>query len=47
MYHNFFFFFNHNFFIHSFVEGHLSCFYILAIVNIAAIYIGVHVSFEL
>ena len=27
----------HNFFIHSFVDGHLGCFYVLAIVNSAAV----------
>ena len=34
-----------NFFIHSSVDGHLSCFYVLAIVNSAALSIRVHVSF--
>ena len=36
----------HNFFIHSSVDGHLGCFYVLAIVNSAAVNIGIPVSFS-
>ena len=36
----------YNFFIHSFVSGHLGCFCVLAVENTAAINIGVLVSFS-
>ena len=36
----------HNFFIHSFVDGHLGCFHVLVIVNSAAVNSGIHVSFS-
>ena len=36
----------HSFFIYLSVDGHLGCFYGLAIVNSAAVNIGVHVSFS-
>ena len=37
----------HNFFICSSVSGHLGCFHVLAIVNSAAMSIGVHLSFRI
>ena len=36
----------HIFFVHSSADGHLGCLLILAVVNSAALNIGVHVSFQ-
>ena len=38
---------HHSFFIHSSINGHLGCFHFLAIINSAAMKIGIHVSFSI
>ena len=37
---------HHSFFIHSLADGHLDCFHVLAVVNSAAVSIGVRMSFS-
>ena len=37
----------HCFFIHSSLDGHLGCIHVLAVVNSAAVNIGVYVSFSI
>ena len=37
----------HNLFIRSYVDGHLGCFHVLAIVNSAVVNNGIHVSLSI
>ena len=37
----------HSFHIHSSADGHVGCFHVLAIINSAAVNIGVHVSLSI
>ena len=37
----------HSFFIHSSIDGHLGCFHVPAIINSAAVNIGIYVPFSI
>ena len=41
------YFIYHIFFTHSSADMHLGCFHVMAVVNSAAVNIGVHVSFQI
>ena len=38
---------DHNFLIHSSIDGHLGCFHVIAIINSATVNNGIHVSLSI